>query len=184
MTILIVILVIFIWIWLYLMMIYNQLVALRNNRENAFWDIDVQLKLRFDLVPNLVESVKWYWKHEQEIYDKISEARKYYNWAKSVDDKVVANNMLWAALNWFFWIAESNPEIKANQNFLQLQTELWDIENKIAAARRFFNSSTNEYNTFLESFPQNILWWMFNFNRAQMFEISDENEKIAPKVSF
>lgn len=164
---------------------YNGIIQMRNNRQNAFADIDVQLQQRFDLVPNLVETVKWYAAHEQGIFDKIMEARKAYSGAGSVDEKIAANWMLGWALWRLFAIAESNPELKANQNFMQLQGELSDIENKLAASRRFFNSSTNEYNTYIQVFPTNIIASIFRFNPEMFFEPENKEEvKKAPKVEF
>lgn len=179
-----IILIVIIVLALYLVSQYNKLVTLRNNRENAFADIDVQLKQRFDLVPNLINTVKWYASHEEKIYDKILEARKSFAGAWTTDEKIAASNMLNWALRWLFAIAESNPELKANENFIQLQNELSDIENKIAAARRFFNSATNEFNTYLETFPTNIISKMFSFQRANMFEVSSDEERNTPKVNF
>lgn len=164
---------------------YNGIIQMRNNRQNAFADIDVQLKQRFDLVPNLVETVKWYATHEQTIFDKIMEARKSYSEAWSVDDKIAANNMLGQTLWKLFAIAESNPELKANQNFMQLQAELADIENKLAAVRRFFNSATNEYNTYIQVFPTNIIAGIFAFHPEVFFEVENrEQAEKAPAVKF
>lgn len=164
---------------------YNGIVQLRNNRQNAFADIDVQLQQRFDLVPNLVETVKGYAKHEQAVFDKIMESRKAYAGARSVDEKISANEMLGGMLGKILAIAESNPELKANQNFLQLQSELSDIENKLAAARRFFNSSTNEYNTYIQMFPANLFAGMFGFKSELSFEPKNREEVAnAPKASF
>ena len=164
---------------------YNWIIQMRNNRQNAFADIDVQLQQRFDLVPNLVNIVKWYASHEQAIYDKILDARKAYAWARSVDDKIAANASLAWALWGIFAIAESNPELKANTNFLQLQTELSDIENKLAAVRRFFNSATNEYNTYIQVFPTNIIANIFNFKEEIFFEIENREEvSKVPNVQF
>lgn len=171
-------------IWLYVMNLYNKLVVLRNNRENAFADIDVQLKLRFDLVPNLVNTVKWYAEQEKAIFDKITQARSTYSGAKSIDDKIAASNMLSWALSGILAIAESNPEIKSNQNFMSLQAELSDIENKIAAARRFFNSATKEYNSSIQMFPANVIAGNFGFSKAEFFEIDNQQEKEAVKVEF
>jgi len=179
-----IILIVIIVLALYVVSQYNKLITLRNNRENAFADIDVQLKQRFDLVPNLINTVKWYAAHEEKIYDKILEARKSFTGAWTTDEKIAASNMLSGALKWLFAIAESNPELKANENFIQLQNELSDIENKVAAARRFFNSATNEFNTYLETFPTNLIAKMFAFQRVTMFEVSSEEERIAPKVEF
>lgn len=164
---------------------YNGIIQMRNNRQNAFADIDVQLQQRFDLVPNLVDTVKWYATHEQAIFDKIMDARKAYSWAWSVDDKIAANGMLTWALWRLFAVVESNPELKANQNFMQLQTELADIENKLAAVRRFFNSSTNEYNTYIQVFPTNIIATIFNFKSEIFFEVENREEVAkSPKVGF
>lgn len=163
---------------------YNRIVALRNNRENAFADIDVQLQQRFDLVPNLINTVKGYASHENAIYDKIMQARSSYSSAWSIDEKISASNMLTWSLGKLFAIAESNPELKANQNFMQLQTELSDIENKVAAARRFFNSATKEFNTYIQVFPNNFIARMFWFAEVKMFEVESEEVKVAPKVAF
>jgi len=179
-----IILILIVVIVIYLISIYNKLIVLRNNRENAFADIDVQLKQRFDLVPNLVSTVKWYASHEQAIYDSITKARESYQSAWSTDQKIAANNMLSWALNGLLAIVESNPELKANTNFLQLQSELADIENKVAASRRYFNSATKEYNTSLETFPNNVFANMFNFKKWEYFEIANEIEKESPKVQF
>jgi LemA protein len=137
--------------------LYNRLVSLKANRENAFSDIDVQLKLRFDLVPNIVNTVKGYAKHEKELLKQITEARTGFMNAKTIDGKVEANNELTSALKTLFAVAEAYPELKANQNFLQLQSELSDIENKLAAARRYFNSATKEYNIAVQQFPSFIV---------------------------
>jgi LemA protein len=164
---------------------YNGIIQMRNNRQNAFADIDVQLQQRFDLVPNLVETVKGYASHEQVVYDKIMESRKAYAGAESIDEKMAANTMLGGALGKILAIAESNPELKANQNFMQLQSELSDIENKLAAVRRFFNSATNEYNTYIQVFPTNIIAGAFGFKSELSFE-PENREEVAksPKVSF
>lgn len=158
---------------------------MRNSREQAFADIDTQLQLRFDLIPNLIETVKGYAKHEQSTLQNVIEARNHYVNAQSADGKIEASNMLTGALKSVFALSESYPELKANTNFLQLQAELSDVENKLAAARRFFNSATNEYNTYIEIFPTNLVARMFGFVRAPGFEIENREEVAkAPKVSF
>lgn len=170
---------------IYVISKYNWIIALKNNRENAFADIDVQLKLRFDLVPNLVNTVKWYADHEKSTLNEVTEARTKYMSAQNIDDKVWANNMLSQALWKLFAVAEDYPDLKANENFLNLQNELSDIENKLAASRRFFNSATNEFNTYIEVFPTNIIAWTFSFKRVESFELENrEEEKNAPKVEF
>src|SRR5579872_6341888 len=124
--------------------IYNRLVALRQARNNAFADIDVQLKLRYDLVPNLVNTVKGYATHEKSVFEEVTAARTSVGRAQQVNDRIAAEGALSGALTHLFAVAENYPDLKANQNFIQLQQELSDIENKIAAARRFFNNATNE----------------------------------------
>ena len=135
---------------------YNNLVKLRNNRENAFADIDVQLKQRFDLVPQLVATVKGYATHEKELLENITAARTAGVNATSIDDKIKADQQLTSALAGLKVQVEAYPDLKANQNFMQLQGELADIENKLAAVRRYFNSATRELNTAVQSFPSNI----------------------------
>ncbi len=166
---------------IYVIMLYNTIVRLRTTRENAFSDIDVQMKLRFDLVDNLVNTVKGYAKHEKETLNDVIEARNKFTSAKNMQDKADADSMLSGALKSIFALAESYPDLKANQNFLQLQTELSDIENKIAAARRFFNSATKEYNTTIQQFPANVI---FAGKKPEAYFEGEENIKKAPKVEF
>ncbi|MCQ2107590.1 MAG: LemA family protein [Fibrobacter sp.] len=165
---------------------YNKLVKLRNNRENAFANIDVQLKQRFDLVPQLVSTVKGYATHEKEVLEKVTAARAAGMGAQTVDEKVAADKAMSSALAGLRVSLEAYPELKANTNFLQLQTELSDIENKLAAARRFFNSATKEFNNACEVFPNNIIAGMFNFKRAAMYEATESRESLnkAPEVKF
>lgn len=170
---------------LYVIYLYNTLVRLRVNRENAFADIDVQLKQRFDLLPNLIETVKWYAKHEKEVLTELTQARTARSWAETTADKVGANNMLTWALKSLFAVAENYPDLKANSNFLELQRELSDIENKIAAARRFFNNATKEYNARLQMFPANFIAQSFGFHEEEFFELTDrEKEGAVPEVKF
>ena len=166
--------------------LYNGLVKLRNNRENAFANIDVQLKQRFDLVPQLVNTVKGYATHEKETLEKVTAARAAAMNANTVDEKVAADKALSGALAGLRVSLEAYPELKANQNFLQLQTELSDIENKLSAARRFFNSTTRELNNACEVFPSNIIAGMFGFKRAPMYEATEGRETLnkAPEVKF
>ena len=172
---------------LILISMYNNLVKLRNNRENAFANIDVQLKQRYDLVPQLVNTVKGYASHERELLEKVTAARSACMNATSINDRVQADNALGAALSGLRVAVEAYPELKANQNFLQLQNELSDIENKLASVRRFFNSATKELNNAVQSFPSNIIAGMFGFKKEPMFEIpaSDRaaHEK-APEIQF
>ena len=172
---------------LILISMYNNLVKLRNNRENAFANIDVQLKQRYDLVPQLVATVKGYATHERELLEKITAARSACMNATTINDRVQADNALASALSGLRVAVEAYPDLKANQNFLQLQNELSDIENKLASVRRFFNSATKELNNAVQSFPSNIIAGMFGFKTEPMFEIpaSDRaaHEK-APEIKF
>jgi LemA protein len=166
--------------------VYNNLVNLRNRRENAFADIDVQLKQRHDLIPQLVNAVKGYMKHEEGVLTKITEARTKAMQAGSIDGKIAAENQLSQALSGLKVAVEAYPDLKASSNFLQLQEELSDIENKLAAVRRFFNSATRELNTSIEKFPNNLLSGMFGFRRQTSFDLGDDraNYDKAPDVRF
>lgn len=166
---------------------YNSLVRLRNNRENAFADIDVQLKYRFDLVPNLVNTVKGYATHEKELLENITKARAMGMSAQTVDDKIHSDQQMSSLLGSFKVAMEAYPDLKANTNFLKLQEELADIEHKLAAARRYFNSSTREYNNAVETFPGNLFAGMFGFKRGAMYEIEASERAMvnkAPEVKF
>lgn len=168
--------------------IYNRLVALRQTRNNAFADIDVQLKQRYDLIPNLVETVKGYATHEKDLLEKVTQARATAMHAGGASaERAAAENMLGGALMNLLAVAENYPDLKADANFRQLQGELSDIENKIAAARRFFNNATTEYNTASEQFPAVIVANMFGFKQETLFEL-DEGKRAeieaAPNVSF
>lgn len=167
--------------------LYNNLVKLRNNRENAFANIDVQLKQRHDLVPQLVATVKGYADHEKAVFQRVTEARAAAMGAKTINEKVKAENELSGALAGLKVSLEAYPELKANQNFLQLQTEVADIENKLASVRRFFNSATRELNNAVQTFPSNIFAKMFGFQKEPMFEIPQEQRATmdkAPEIKF
>jgi len=165
---------------------YNRLVKLRNRRENAFADIDVQLKQRYDLIPQLVETVKGYAKHEKETLARVIELRNQAVAATSIDGKIAAENQLSGLLSGLKVTLEAYPDLKANKNFLQLQEEMSDIENKLASVRRFFNSATKEYNNVVQVFPSNIIAGMFGFSKAPMFDLGVDRATldVAPKVSF
>ena len=166
---------------------YNLFIKLRNTRENAFADIDVQLKQRHDLIPQLVATVKGYASHEKETLDRIVSARAGAVNARSIDEKIVAENALTSALAGLKVTVEAYPDLKANTNFMQLQEEISDIENKLASVRRFFNSATKEYNTAIEMFPANIIAGMFGFRKEMMFELGTTERKSmeqAPQISF
>jgi LemA protein len=183
----IIILVIFALLVFLFIGMYNRLVKFRNNRENAFADIDVQLKQRLDLIPQLVESVKAYMKHESTVLTDVTNARANALKATSVNEKIAADNQLSGALQGLNVAVEAYPDLKANQNFMQLQEEISDVENKLAAARRFFNSATKELNNAVETFPSNILAGIFGFKREPMFDLSpDQRAKSdeTPKLNF
>jgi len=185
-TTLIVVLVIVALLIIFLIAFYNRLIQLRNNRENAFADIDVQLKQRYDLIPQLVETVKGYVKHERETLERVVALRNQAVAATTIDDKIAVENKLSSALAGLKVTLEAYPDLKANQNFLHLQEEMSDIENKLAAVRRFFNSATKELNNAIQTFPSNIIAGMFNFKKAEMFDLGSDratHEK-APTVSF
>ena len=187
MTALIIFIAIMVMLALFFMSTYNGLVRLRNNRENAFADIDVQLKQRHDLIPQLVETVKGYMKHESETLIKLTQARTAALSAKDIDQKIEAENQLSAALNGLRVSVEAYPDLKASANFMQLQEEMADIENKLAAVRRYFNSATREYNNAVEVFPANLIAGMFGFRREKMFDVGEQQRAqldAPPKVSF
>lgn len=187
MDITVIILVVVVGAIFFAIMLYNRLVALRQRRQNAFADIDVQLKLRADLVPNLVETVKGYATHEQEVFENVTKARATAMAASGTEGRANAENALGLALTNLMAVAENYPDLKANTQFQNLQMELSDIENKIAAARRFFNNATTEYNTSVEQFPNNIIANMFNFSQASTFDVGTENRvelEKGVKVSF
>jgi len=163
--------------------IYNGLIRLKNRVDEAWSDINVQLKRRYDLIPNLVSTVKGYAAHEKEVFEKVTEARTQAMGAGTTGDKAQAENMLSGALKSLFAVAEAYPDLKANQNFLELQRELTDTEDKIQAARRFYNGNVRDFNTKIEVFPNNIFAGIFNFNKREFFGI-DEGEKEPVKVEF
>jgi LemA protein len=166
--------------------LYNRLVKLRNNREQAFADVDVQLKQRHDLIPQLVDSVKGYMGHERGVLTDITEARTNAMKATTINEKIEAENKLSTALEGLKVSVEAYPDLKASQNFIELQNEIADIENKIAAARRFFNSATKELNVATEMFPSNLIATLFNFKREPMFELGNQRAEAEqpPKIQF
>lgn len=183
----IIVLVVLVLIIMWVISLYNGLVRLRNRRQNAFADIDVQLRQRHDLVPQLVETVKGYAGHEKELLIKITEARTAAMSATTIDGKIAAEQQLSSALAGLKVQVEAYPDLKANQNFLQLQEELSDIENKLAASRRFFNGATTEYNNAVESFPGNLVARNFGFAKEVMFDLGTDTRKQMeepPKIQF
>ncbi len=165
--------------------IYNKLVRLRNTMKSSWSDIDVQCKKRYDLVPNLVETVKGYAAHEQSVFEKVTQARSMGMQANSPGEVAKAENVLRDTLKSLFAVAEAYPELKANANFQQLQTQLQELENSIESARRYYNAVVRDYNTMTESFPSNLIASQFKFEKAEFFEMEEPAaERKAPKVSF
>lgn len=162
---------------------YNRFIRLNNRTDEAWSDIDVQLKRRYDLIPNLVETVKGYATHEREAFENVTKARANAMGAQGIEDHAKAENMLSGALKSLFAIAEAYPDLKANQNFLELQRELSDTENKIQAARRFYNGNVRDLNTAVESFPNNLIARAFRFVKREFFDI-DEGQREPVSVRF
>jgi LemA protein len=183
MSAIIIILVIVFVVLLYVIGAYNGLITLRNRVKEAWSDIDVQLKRRYDLIPNLVETVKGYASHEKETFNKVIEARSKAMSATGLKEKGEAENALSGTLKSLFALSESYPDLKASVNFLELQKELTDTEDKIQASRRFYNGNVLDFNTKLETFPTNIIAQMFGFKVSEFFAV-EEGEKATPKVSF
>ena len=179
-------------LWLYItiavillaiIIIYNSLVRLKNQVDNSWAQIDVQLKRRTDLIPNLIETVKGYAKHEKGVFTEVTKARTSMMNAGSVEEKAKANNMLSDTLKSLFAVAENYPDLKANQNFLQLQEELSGTENKIAYSRQHYNDMVMNYNTKIEYFPNNLFAGMFNYRQRDMFKVEEADKKNV-KVQF
>lgn len=186
-TILWVVLVVIAFLILAVIVMYNSLIRLKNRVNEAWSDIDVQLKRRYNLIPNLVETVKGYAAHEKETLTKVTEARTAAMQAQSGGDakqQAAAENVLSSTLKSIFALAESYPDLKANQNFLELQRELSDTENKIQAARRFYNGNVRDFNTKLQVFPTNIIGNMLGFKSRDFFEIEEAKERESVKVKF
>ncbi len=169
----------------FLISIYNRLVTLRQRIQNAWAQIEVQLKRRYDLIPNLVSTVKGYAAHEQETFERVTAARNMAMGAKNVEEQAGAENMLTGALRQLFALAENYPELKANTNFMQLQEELTNTESKIAFSRQFFNDTVLKYNTAIQRFPAVLVAGMFGFHQQIYFNLDDEAEaRRAVKVEF
>ena len=179
-TILIVVAVLILWV----IGIFNALIKLRNRTKEAWADIDVQLKRRYNLIPNLVETVKGYASHEKGVFEKVSEARSKAMGAQSPKEKGEAENALTGTLKTLFAVSESYPELKASANFVELQRELRDTEDKVQAARRFYNSNVRDLNIKIESFPNNIIAKLFNFKQMELFELTAVAEREVPTVKF
>lgn len=166
---------------------YNNFVKLRTRAKEAWSDISVQLKRRYDLIPNLINTVKGYASHESQTFEKVTEARTKAMGAQSVEDTAQAENMLTGALKSVFALSEAYPDLKANENFLELQRELSDTENKIQASRRFYNTNVRDLNIGIESFPGNVIAGMFKFTKEAFFELDEAEAEVAnkaPEVKF
>ena len=172
---------------LYFVYVFNDLIRKRERVKEASSSIEVMLKMRADLVPNLVEVVKGYASHEKEVLEKVTEARTKILEAKTVKEGLEADNMLTSALKTLFAVAENYPDLKANQNFLELQRQLTDVEDKIQASRRFYNAVVQEYNSSLKIFPNFIIASMFGFKEEEYFEVTQEEKELIqkpPEVKF
>ena len=171
---------------LWIIMIYNQLVAMRQRVGQAFADVDVQLKLRHDLIPNLVETVKGYAAHERGTLEAVIQARNTAMAAQGPAQQAAAENMLTGALRQLFALSEAYPDLKANANFQQLQAEITDVENKLAAARRFFNNAVQEYNTGIQQMPAALFAGSLGFTQKEFFDLGDARGQLeqAPQVKF
>ena len=168
----------------YFISVYNKLVKLRNLTEESFSTMDVYMKKRYDLIPNLVETVKGYTKHESETLEKVVQARNLAMTSTSMEDKIKNENALSGTLKTLFALTEAYPELKANSNFTDLQAQLANIEEDIANARKYYNATVRNYNNVVDMFPSNIVAGMFKFTRKLMFEVSDEAERENVKVKF
>ena len=167
-----------------IMTTYNRLIRLRNQMKNSWSQIDVQLKRRHDLIPNLIETAKGYMTHERDTLENITKARNLATQASGVGEKAKAEGDLNRALGNFFLVVENYPDLKANQNFLSLQEELTSTENKIGFSRQFYNDQVLHLNNKIQMFPSNVVAGMFGFKQEEFFEIEDAGERAVPKVSF
>ena len=182
--ILIVIVIVLVLIGGWIAVLYNGFIALRNRAKEAWSDIEVQLKRRHDLIPNLVETVKGYATHERELFEKVTEARTRAMGAQTMKEKGEAENMLSGTLKSLFAVAENYPQLRASENFLELQKELRDTEDKVQAARRFYNGNVRDLNIKVESFPANIIASIFHFAKMDFFEIEEAAEREPVQVKF
>lgn len=164
--------------------IFNRLVGLKNRTDEAWSDIDVQLKRRYDLIPNLIETVKGYAKHEKELFEKVTQARTEAMKSKGLTDKAKAENQITEALKSVFAVAENYPNLKANENFVELQKEVTDTEDKIQASRRFYNANVRDLNIAIESFPSNVVAGVFGYKKRELFGLEDVGERKNVEVKF
>ncbi|MFH1551336.1 MAG: LemA family protein [bacterium] len=183
-TFLWVIVIVAVAILFWLIAVYNGLIKLRNRADEAWSDIDVQLKRRYNLIPNLIETVKGYAKHERELMEKVTKARTMAMGAQNPEEKAQAENILSGTLKSLFAVAENYPDLKANQNFLELQRELSDTENKIQAARRFYNGNVRDFNIKKEQFPNNMVAGILGFKKKDFFELEEPAAREPVKAEF
>jgi len=183
MTIIWILLIVAVVIAAWLIAVYNGLIKAKNRTDEAWSDIDVQLKRRHDLIPNIVSTVKGYASHESSVFTQVTEARSKAMQAGTIDEKIASENQLMGTMKSLFAVAESYPELKANQNFLHLQQELADTENKVQASRRFYNGNVRDFNTKLQVFPTNMIGSMLGFKAYKFFE-AEEEAKAVPVVDF
>ncbi len=169
---------------LWIILTYNSLVKFKNRAEEAWADIDVQLKRRYNLIPNLIETVKGYASHERQIFERIADARAKAMGAKDVKERGQAENALSQTLKSLFAVSENYPDLKASANFLELQRELRDTEDKIQASRRFYNGNVRDLNIKLESFPVNLIVSLLGFKKMDLFELAEPEKREAPQVKF
>lgn len=169
---------------LWFVAVYNKLIRLRNMKEEGWSGIDVQLKRRSNLIPNLLESVKGYMGHERSILEKVTELRTQSMNASSVEAKIAAESALTRSLGKLFAVAENYPELKASQNFMDLQQQLSELEDEIQMARRYYNGTVRNLNVGIETFPNSIVAGMFNFEKGEFYEIENEEDRAVPKVDF
>lgn len=179
-----ILIVVLVLLGLWFALTYNSFIRLINRGKEAWSDIDVQLKRRYDLIPNLIQTVKGYALHESEVFDNVTKARSAAMGAGTLTAKGEAENMLTGALKSLFAVSEAYPDLKANQNFLNLQNELSDTENKIQAARRFYNSNVRDLNTKIDSFPSNLISGLFKITKMEFFELESAAEREPVPVSF
>jgi len=184
MSILYIILIVAVVIILWVILIFNGLVRLRNRGKEAWADIDVQLKRRYNLIPNLIETVKGYATHEKGVFERVTEARTRAMGATNPKERGKAENILAGTLKTLFAVSENYPDLKASNNFLELQRELRDTEDKIQAARRFYNGNVRDLSIKIESFPSNIVARLFSFKKMELFEIEEPEVREVPKVKF
>ena len=179
-----ILLAVFIAVVLWVIFTYNRLVTLKNRGKEAWSDIDVQLKRRYNLIPNVIETVKGYATHERELFESVTEARTQAVEATTMEDHSKTENMLSATLKTLFAVAENYPQLRASENFLELQRELRDTEDKIQAARRFYNGNVRDLNTKIETVPANIVASLFKFGRMEFFEIEEAAAREPVNVKF